>query len=704
MEWMLARDWFHSASKLDAADARHVLIFQKKLYDDPDCTSRGLNFEALRGVRDRRVKSLRVDGGIRAIVWHDGPLGVLLYVDQHVPAYRWAESAKVNVTTLAHCVAVAVAMDADVDGADEQLWLRTGDLSLDEQEPGLFGCFSTTELRDAGVPEILLPTVRSLCDDAALDELSPALDPDLGDRLMALYLGMDGVDVARAKKAEMASAVSAPEPGSASEASTGSEDALDASCADPDLPPGSTQALPLRDVDPDDFQRMLENPTEWWVAFADPVQRKIAEGTFSGAVLVTGGAGTGKTIVAMHRARHLARKGKRVLLTSYNVALCEAIRRDITLLCDEAELERITVRNIDDEALQLCPDDQLPLDVGKSELFALRIKRATELLSKKGNKSPYDAVIVDETQDVDVSRLALIRLLAGKGRDSLTLLGDMNQRIYGEPLDLEDLHISVEGRAFALAAGYRTTREIAEFGQRILADEGGDARDIARTVEAPEAGVSGPRPAMVEFASPDEEAVAVAMSILAKIQAGVPPERIAVFARRWKRLGDVERALTALGVPRMDTSLGREAPRVGVRLTTMHQARGLEFREVFVVGASDTELPDPAPLEKAETDAKWGLVHDAERRLFHVSATRATHELQVSWVGDPTGYLELCAEVADCRSGFDVAQFLACELDTAMLEGDSAGFRIAGQDYVAGGRQIARKLSAYLALCEHDWT
>ena len=156
----------------------------------------------------------------------------------------------------------------------------------------------------------------------------------------------------------------------------------------------------------------------------------------------------------MHRARHLARKGKRVLITSYNVAL------------------------------QLCADDQLPLDMDKSELFALRIKRATELLSKKGNRSPCDAVIVDETQDVDVSRLALIRLLAGKGRDSLTLLGDMNQRIYGEPLDLEDLHISVEGRTFTLASGYRTTREIAEFGQRIVAEQGGDAPDIPRSLGA----------------------------------------------------------------------------------------------------------------------------------------------------------------------------------------------------------------------------
>jgi hypothetical protein len=69
----------------------------------------------------------------------------------------------------------------------------------------------------------------------------------------------------------------------------------------------------------------------------------------------------------------------------------------------------------------------------------------------------------------------------------------------------------------------------------------------------------------------------------------------------------------------------------------------------------------------------------------------------MSWVGDPTSYLERCAEVADCSSGFDVTQYLGCELDTAALEDDPAGFRIAGQDYVAGGRQIARVLSAHLA-------
>ena len=89
---------------------------------------------------------------------------------------------------------------------------------------------------------------------------------------------------------------------------------------------------------------------------------------------------------------------------------------------------------------------------------------------------------------------------------------------------------------------------------------------------------------------------------------------------------------------------------------------------------------------------------------MHICATRATHELQVSWAGAPTPYLERCAEMADRRSGFNVDGYLSCELDTATLEEDPACFRIAGQDYVAGGRQIARVLNSHLEGPEDEWT
>ena len=76
----------------------------------------------------------------------------------------------------------------------------------------------------------------------------------------------------------------------------------------------------------------------------------------------------------------------------------------------------------------------------------------------------------------------------------------------------------------------------------------------------------------------------------------------------------------------------------------------------------------------------------------------------MSWVGNPTEYLEACHEAAERASGFDVARYLGVELDTATLEEDPAGFRIAGQDYVAGGRQIARVLSEHLVGHEGEWT
>ena len=357
MEWIFASTWIQSASRLDAGDARRVLAFQKKLVDDPDGTRDGFNFEHLHSVSDRRVMSLRVDQDVRAIVWRDGPVCVLLYVDHHIPAYRWAESARVNVTGDANAISVAVTTSTLPDGGGDDERLPYG-RAPHSAEPGLFDCLTTAELLEAGVPELLLPLVRGIRSEAELDELTPALNPELCDRLLTMYLDAGGQDCIE----QVAAGGNVPDEAETQEA----EPAID----EPEPEP----ALRLADIDPDDFQRLLENPTEWWVAFADPVQRKIVEGKFSGAVLVSGGAGTGKTIVAMHRARHLARMGKRVLYTSYNKALCEAVRHDMTLFCDEDELKLLRIANVDKVAAEICPDDQSALPVTDEDQFTRRVR------------------------------------------------------------------------------------------------------------------------------------------------------------------------------------------------------------------------------------------------------------------------------------------------------------------------------------------
>jgi superfamily I DNA and RNA helicase len=64
----------------------------------------------------------------------------------------------------------------------------------------------------------------------------------------------------------------------------------------------------------DDLRSLLAAPLATWIAFLHPSQKRLSTGSFNGPVKITGAAGTGKTVVAMHRARHLARQGKKVLL------------------------------------------------------------------------------------------------------------------------------------------------------------------------------------------------------------------------------------------------------------------------------------------------------------------------------------------------------------------------------------------------------
>ena len=78
----------------------------------------------------------------------------------------------------------------------------------------------------------------------------------------------------------------------------------------------------------EELERALEYPWEKWTVFLHPAQRRIVESRYSGPARVSGSAGTGKTIVALHRAVHLARGNPdaRVLLATFSEALANALR------------------------------------------------------------------------------------------------------------------------------------------------------------------------------------------------------------------------------------------------------------------------------------------------------------------------------------------------------------------------------------------
>ena len=178
-------------------------------------------------------------------------------------------------------------------------------------------------LLSLGLPETWLPTLRKVRDDDQLLAVCERLPDDIGERLLRVAAG---------------EFVTPPTP------------------IAPDRP--ITEAADTRRrfflvEDAEGLAAALEAPMDRWIAFLHPSQRALVERQFNGPSKVSGSAGTGKTVVAMHRARHLARQGQKVLLTSYVTTLCDNIAGNLEKLCSSDELDRISVSTVHKEALAI---------------------------------------------------------------------------------------------------------------------------------------------------------------------------------------------------------------------------------------------------------------------------------------------------------------------------------------------------------------
>ena len=100
----------------------------------------------------------------------------------------------------------------------------------------------------------------------------------------------------------------------------------------------------------DELRRIMAEPLEKWRVFLHPTQRKIVQKEYSGSARVLGGAGTGKTVVAMHKAKYLASKcegQQRILVTTFTANLAADIRENLRKICTLEELRRIEITHLD---------------------------------------------------------------------------------------------------------------------------------------------------------------------------------------------------------------------------------------------------------------------------------------------------------------------------------------------------------------------
>ncbi|MEU8524537.1 DEAD/DEAH box helicase [Streptomyces sp. NPDC048629] len=320
----------------------------------------GLHLEKLTGAKDARIRTIRINQFMRGVVLapEAGDSFLLLRVMPHDDAIAWAVKHRATVNSATQGI------ELRDDVALERATAGVATLVSGESKR-LFGHVGDKDLTRLGIDSDLLPLVRHLTDEAHLDALHRILPEQQYDVLAGLAAGMEPEDVWREVVAVQLEQSSRHASRRTSQ-HTGQTPSTDVSAA-PALPDELSAAMARSQgrialvTGPDELMDILSRPFDAWRIFLHPSQRKIAyRPSYNGPARVTGGPGTGKTVVALHRALHLARQlppeapDESILLTTYTKDLAADLRSNLELLIPEGELRaKIRVVNVDALANQL---------------------------------------------------------------------------------------------------------------------------------------------------------------------------------------------------------------------------------------------------------------------------------------------------------------------------------------------------------------
>lgn len=339
----LSQDFLLQLAKLPANVHTKVMKWAILFQTDPKSPS--INYESINGARDPNLKSVRLDRDWRGIVFKpsSGDVYVLLYVGHHDDAYRWAEGRKLTINPVTGAMQMVTFENVVEPAAGPAPGIAAPERAPAKAEPTtagraavavepLFADLTDLDLVSLGVPEELLGRVRSIASEAQLDALQALLPLEAYEGLFLVAAGDTVAQVLSARETRVDRAV----------------DTSDFAAA------LGTPESQSRFVVVDDDETMLaimNAPLAQWRVFLHPTQRKLAMGDRSGPVRVLGGAGTGKTVLAMHRAKWLAenrtQSGKKVLFTTFTRNLATDIEQNLRTLCSSEAMSRLEVRNLD---------------------------------------------------------------------------------------------------------------------------------------------------------------------------------------------------------------------------------------------------------------------------------------------------------------------------------------------------------------------
>lgn len=310
----ISSDFFSAFAALPKAKQGRVMDFMSKFRSNP--LAPGMNYEKINDAYDKNMRSVRVDDTYRAIVMREEDVFLLLWVDHHDEAYDWARRKRcmLNHTTGSIQIYEASSIENTVP--------------TEPSGAPMFAHVTDDQLKALGVPEEQYALVRSVDSEKSFYSIQAKLPRDAYE---ALDLVRDGCDI------EEVVEILYGESRENKDIATALEN------------PITQMQFTIVDGE-EELKAMMNAPLEKWRVFLHPSQRRLVTKNYSGPARVLGGAGTGKTVVAMHRAKYLAQQCKdneRILFTTFTANLAQDIRENLRKICSTEEMRKIEVIHLD---------------------------------------------------------------------------------------------------------------------------------------------------------------------------------------------------------------------------------------------------------------------------------------------------------------------------------------------------------------------
>ncbi len=334
---MMHRDLLKNYGKFPAKVQKKIFELHRKF--EEDSTQSSINLERVTHARDPKVRSARVGDDYRAILIapDKGDTYLLMHVDHHDEAYQWSYNrlfeAHAELGTFQVINVTEVEQVAEKVASVEDYY-KNPDYRLHQ--------LSDDDLFLAGIPKALIPSIRAVQNDYDFEQMADYLPSEVRDILYGYVCGMELDEAIEEMLGSTNEVITKPEgPGDFS-------GLLQARNNDLVLVEGEEH-----------LKAILGEGIEEWRIFLHPYQRKLAQWNVKGPMKINGAAGTGKTVVLMHRAIWLAgqlENSEEVLVTTFTTNLAVTIQTLIEDISSELS-SRIKVINLHKLAYKICKEN-----------------------------------------------------------------------------------------------------------------------------------------------------------------------------------------------------------------------------------------------------------------------------------------------------------------------------------------------------------